>query len=149
MKANISPLKLTSFALLRASYEYIVPGKVKKNTTPNNFFDDYEIDIDFSHQEEGCGIAVMVKVEVNNIKKAKPGYKLFVEAGGTFSLPAKETLKEEVYNNLYFYSTVSIVIGNIRNIIAATTANGPFGTYLLPSIDINSLFKAKKEGLAK
>ena len=149
MKANLSPLKLTSFALLRASYEYIVPEKVKKGATPSNFFDSYNIEIDFSHKEEDCGIAVIVKVEVNNTDKPKPGYKLFYEAGGTFSLPPKENLKEEVYNNLYFYSTISIIIGNIRNIIAATTANGPFGTYLLPPIDINSLFKAKKEELKK
>ena len=149
MKASLSPLKLTSFALLRASYEYIVPEKVKKNATPITFFERYSIDIDFSHKEEDCGIAVIVKIEINNIEKVISGYKLFFEAGGTFSLPSKESLKEDVYNNLYFYSTVNIIIGNIRNIIASTTANGPFGTYLLPPIDINSLFKAKKEEVLK
>jgi preprotein translocase subunit SecB len=45
---------------------------------------------------------------------------------------------------LLTHSAIPIVIGQIRSYISTLTALGPFGSYLLPSIDMNHLLEMKK-----
>jgi preprotein translocase subunit SecB len=77
-----------------------------------------------------------------------PGYKLLVEAAGLFQLEDTD-IPEQEQNNLKYYSTVSILIGYLRNSLAANTASAPFGPYLLPPIDMNELFRQKSGEVGK
>jgi preprotein translocase subunit SecB len=38
-----------------------------------------------------------------------------------------------------------MLIGHIRSYISTLTANGPFGVYLLPAVNMNDLLKQKEE----
>lgn len=142
MIAQSSALKLVHFAVLQSHYEFEQPKKNIKDV--QKIFDAYEIDIDFAHhdEEEDNTIHVFVKTGINQAKKTLPGYKLFVEGVGIFSLK-EEDLTEEKKNNLKFYSTVSIIVGYLRNTLSGITASAPFGPYLLPTIDMQHLFALK------
>ena len=141
MIAKKSPIKLDSFSVLQSQYEFVHSKKVPRNI--KSLFDSYELDIEFAHHFEDNGeIKVFVKISVNRQKKSLPGYKLLVEAVGLFSLEDNEITEEE-QNNMKYYSTVSILIGYLRNSLAANTASAPFGPYLLPPIDMNELFRQK------
>jgi len=142
MIAHSSAIKLEHFAVLQSHYEFEQPKKELKNV--QKVFDAYEIDIDFAHHddEEDNTIHVFVKIGINQAKKTLPGYKLLVEGVGMFSLK-EEDLPVEKINNLKFYSTVSIIIGYLRNTLSGITASAPFGPYLLPAIDMQHLFALK------
>jgi len=142
MIAQLSAIKLEHFAVLQSHYEFEQPKKNVKNV--QKIFDAYEIDIDFAHhdEDEHNTIHVFVKIGINHKKKTLPGYKLLVEGVGVFSLK-EENLSEEKINNLKFYSTVSIIVGYLRNTLSGITASAPFGPYLLPTIDMQQLFTLK------
>lgn len=142
MIAQSSAIKLEHFAVLQSHYEFEQPKKNIKDV--QKIFDAYEIDIDFAHhdEEEDNTIHVFVKIGINQAKKTLPGYKLLVEGVGIFSLK-EENLTEEKKNNLKFYSTVSIIVGYLRNTLSGITASAPYGPYLLPTIDMQHLFALK------
>ena len=68
-----------------------------------------------------------------------------VEGGGTFKLNETEEIAEGLKNNLLKFSTLNMMINNLRNIIYQITNLGPMGGYLLPPIDITKLLNDKAE----
>jgi len=142
MIAQSSDIKLEHFAVLQSHYEFEQPKKKLRDV--QKIFDAYEINIDFAHhdEDEDNTIHVFVKIGINRVKNTLPGYKLLVEGVGIFSLK-EDDLSEDKFNNLKFYSTVSIIIGYLRNTLSGITSSAPFGPYLLPTIDMQQLFALK------
>jgi preprotein translocase subunit SecB len=141
MIAQKSAIRLDSFSVLQSHYEFVHSKREPRNI--KKLFDSYELDIDFAHHFEDNGeIKVFVKIGINRQKKTLPGYILFVEAAGLFHLEDKD-IPEQEKDNLRYYSTISILIGYLRNSLAANTASAPFGPYLLPPVDMNELFRHK------
>ena len=143
MKAKFSSLDIEKFELLKSSFEFIVPKADEVNVY--ELFKSYTVNIDFDHFErpEDDNIKVVVKIEVNNLKKPKPGYRFITEAVGIFSLKEND-LDKTVYSNLKYYSTLNMMINNLRNVIFQTSNVGPMDGYLLPAIDVSDLFRKKK-----
>lgn len=56
-----------------------------------------------------------------------------------------EAISETQLWNLKYYSTLNMMINNIRNVLYQTSNIGPMGGYLLPPVDILDLFKKKNE----
>ncbi len=142
MRAKPSQLKLMAFHLLKSDYEFIVPDEDK--VIPQKLFDAYAIDIDFSHNpcvELPSHIQVFVQLKINHTKK-KAGYRFIVRGMGVFKLNDQK-LDASIAQNLRIFSTLNMVINNLRNIIAQKTAFAPMGVYLLPPIDIQDLMKKK------
>lgn len=144
MIALPSEIHLESFAVLQSHYQFIEPkGNIKD---PQKIFKTYEIDIDFAHQvNQDKTIQVFTKISVNQNEKPLPGYQLFVEGAAVFLLDETEGLTDEEEKNLKYYSTVSILIGYLRNTLTAITASSPMGPYLLPPINMADLFRKKSE----
>lgn len=144
MKAKFSPLQLLDFKLLESHYEFIVPEEDEINV--KDLFQSYPVDIDFEigkSDEEG-EIQLFTQIQINfEAEPPMPGYKLMVEGGGTFSIKNPENVEEGLRNNLTQFSTLNMMINNLRNIIYQTTNLGPMGGYLLPPIDISSLLRDK------
>lgn len=142
MIAQSSAIRLKKFAVLQSHYAFEQPKKNIRNVQKT--FDSYKIDIDFAHHDEDKNnlIHVFVKIGINQSKKTVPGYKLLVEGVGIFYLNEEGLAKQEIIN-LKYYSTVSIIIGYLRNTLSAITASAPFGPYLLPTIDMQHLFALK------
>ena len=142
MIAIPSDIHLESFAVLQSHYQFI---ETKKNIKdPVKIFKSYDIDIDFVHRiKEDKTIQVFTKISVNQNVKPMPGYQLVVEGVAVFSLDAATELNEDEEKNLRFYSTVSILLGYLRNTLSAITASSPMGPYLLPPINMPDLFRKK------
>ena len=86
---------------------------------------------------------LFTKIAVNNIKKPLPGYVLFVEGVCFFSFDNSKKLTDQEKSNLLHFSGLNICINSLRNILATTTAHGPFGKYTLPSINVSQLLADK------
>jgi preprotein translocase subunit SecB len=150
MKAKFSPLKLLDFKLLESRYEFIIPDEEEINF--KDLFQSYPVDIDFGIGKTDLEgeIQLFTKIEVNfGKKKSLPGYKLMVEGGGTFRIQDPENVEEGLRNNLSQFSTLNMMINNLRNIMYQITNLGPMGGYLLPPIDISQLLRDKAGELEK
>jgi preprotein translocase subunit SecB len=144
MLAKPSEIQLQNLAVLQSHYQYTPPKRVPKNM--QKFFDGYEIDIDFAHHSKEEGeIQVFTKISVNNADNRLPGYSLFIEGAGIFFIEEEENIEKGDKNNLKFFSTVSILVGYLRNSLSNMTASAPLGPYILPPIDLKDLFKQKNE----
>jgi preprotein translocase subunit SecB len=68
-----------------------------------------------------------------------------VEGAALFSLDRTKELTEKEESNLKFFSTVSILIGYLRNTLMTMTSSAPMGPYLLPPVNTTDLFRKKAE----
>lgn len=144
MKAKFSQLKLLDFKLLETHYEFQVSGQDEIDV--KELFLAYPVEIDFDmgigEEEEDIQLVVMIGVNLDK-QSLLPGYQLKVEGGGTFRIKDSEHIEEGLKNNLSQFSTLNMMINNLRNIIYQITNLGPMGGYLLPPIDISRLLKDK------
>ena len=144
MRAKFSPLQLLDFKLLQTHYEFVVPEQDDLNLS--ELFSSYSVEIDFElgkgEEEEEIQIITMIEVNMDE-EHPKPGYKIMVEGGATFKIKDAESIDEGLKNNLSKFSTLNMVINNLRNIIFQITNLGPMGGYLLPPIDITRLLQDK------
>ncbi|MDX1828876.1 MAG: hypothetical protein R3342_04940 [Lutibacter sp.] len=153
MKITKSPLIQTDFFVLNCNYNFIEPNEDSTNITET--FGNYKIDFDFAHKfQENNQIYIFVKVEINNIKNALPGYKMFIEGVSIFELDVTKKINQKQKDNLIHISGVSIAINNLRSYIDNLTMYNPFGKYTLPVIDLGALYneknkKAKKKEVKK
>ncbi len=144
MKAKFSPLELRSFELLESHFSFNVPKEDEIEVSA--LFKSYGVNIDFSHNFlDNNEIQVFVNIEVNNLKKPKPGYSLIAEGVGIFKIGNQDELSDNLLGNLKFYSTLNMIINNLRNIMFQSSNIGPMGGYLLPPVDIVDLFKKKRK----
>ena len=60
-----------------------------------------------------------------------------------FSFDKSVELTDQDKSNLLHISGLNICINSLRNILASTTAHGPFGKYSLPSINVSQLLADK------
>ncbi|WP_209329934.1 protein-export chaperone SecB [Lunatimonas salinarum] len=144
MKAKFSPLQLLDFKLLESHVEFVIPKESEFDV--KELFQSYVVDIDFRRREneKTKEILLFTTVEINEDgDKPLPGYKIMVEGGGTFRIQNPEALDENLKNNLTQFSTLNMMINNLRNIIYQITNLGPMGGYLLPPIDITQLLRDK------
>lgn len=143
MKAKVSPLKITDFNLLESNFQFIFPKDEEIDV--QSLFDSYTIDVDFFYIElDSENFQVGCKIGVNNSTKPKPGYKMFGEAIGDFQLKDVPMTKPK-RENLRHYSSLNILINNLRNNFYQQSNTGPMSAYILPPIDILDLFKKKKQ----
>lgn len=146
MKAKFSPLQLLDFKLLQTHYEFEVAEEDSLDL--KELFSNYPVEIDFelgkSDDEEEIQLLTMIEVNLDK-DNPKPGYKIMVEGGATFKLNDAESIDEGLRNNLSKFSTLNMVINNLRNIIFQITNLGPMGGYLLPPIDITKLLQDKAD----
>lgn len=141
MKVQLSPLVLLDFAILKSSFKF---STAKQETNIRDIAASYELDIDFAIlKESDNSTRIFIKSAINQGKSKLPGYSIFAEGVAVFNLSKEVPLSKEDKNSLLQYSAVSIALNSLRGFIASLTANAPFGRYILPSIDVNDLFKQK------
>lgn len=109
---------------------------------------DFEIDIDFdiyTGEEDADARKIVLSISGNDLEKPVPGYCFSIVAEGTFNYNKAVKLPKKDKDILLTHSAVPIMIGQIRSYLSTLTALGPFGTFLLPSIDMNYLLNKKNE----
>ena len=143
--AKFSPLKLEQFALLNTQYDFGTP-KENEKLNAQELFQSYRIDVEFDHFfDDEETIRLFAKINVNDLKRPKRGYTLSATALGIFKLEDQGKTNKQLTDNLRFYSTLNMMINNLRNVMFQITNLGPLGGYLLPPIDILDLFKKKNK----
>jgi len=148
MIASKSPLNWQQFGVLNWEQYFVEPDESVAEIDPIQLFNDYQIDIDFSHVEvEENMMQVFLKIGINNVDKPMPGYKIFIEAVGIFDTSQTRDLEEDQKQNLEIFATTNLMIGRLRGIIPLLSGQGPFGAYNLPSLDLNNLLKQKMESV--
>ncbi len=146
MKAKISPLSWTNFALLQSNFQFVHPeGKPRrKKINPAEYFKSYIIDVDFDIQDlSEEEFQVFTKIIINNDEVPEAGYKISVEGTGVFRIDPNIELPDTHRANLKNYSAVNLLINRLRTHILQTTSMSVFGPYDLPPIDITDLFAQK------
>ncbi|MCF8223723.1 MAG: protein-export chaperone SecB [Bacteroidales bacterium] len=146
MKIPKSDLELIDFIIINSNYTFQEP-KDQESFNVRKVFSDYDINIDFGdtepNEKEDNIFNFFIKVEINNCEKPLPGYSIFCEGVGLFKISNLKSLNEQIANNLLKISPLSICINNMRSYIMNITTYYPFGKFVLPSVDINNLIKAK------
>ncbi|SIT11688.1 hypothetical protein [Belliella pelovolcani] len=140
-----SPLQLLEFFLLENQF-FVDSNGISSGDEIDAIFDSYPVSVDFAHHDgEGDEFQVFVIIDINKDRK-KPGYSMYCTGMGIFKLPTEEIdVNSSVYKNLKLYSTVNMVINQLRNILSLQTAYAPHGRFNLPPIDIGDLFAKKSE----
>lgn len=141
MQVKKSPLILEEVFII-ASNIISVPETEESTGTLNEF----EIDVDFdvyTSDSDSDARRVVISVSGNDPDRPVPGYCFSVVAQGTFNYDKEEKIRKKDKDILLTHSAIPIVIGQIRSYISTLTALGPFGSYLLPSIDMNHLLTLK------
>ena len=142
MKYKKAPLILNDFFILKNEINFIQLNEEFSELD----FNLYEIDIDYAvFDNEDDFIQIFMKLEINFSDEPYPGYKIFTEGVSIYSLNSEEELSEEDKKSLIGYSAVSIMVNNFRAYLRDMTSYGPFGSYMLPPIDLNNLVNTKWE----
>lgn len=147
MKPIASPLNIIDFAVMDFEFKFI-PPKEKIKQDFKRFFDEYNLDIDFSINTNEV-IQVLVKAEINRGKIVLPGYSIFAEVACIFEFNKEIKIPAETKMSIEGFSTIYIALNSLRGFINQITATGPIGKYVLPSIDLNDLVSQKKKILAE
>ncbi|SEL91758.1 hypothetical protein SAMN05421740_11385 [Parapedobacter koreensis] len=140
-------MDLAEFALVNQQYKFTPPDEDKIDV--GALVDQYEIDIDFSiNTQDNIRFQVYVAIGVNK-NGALPGYAISSEGVGFFDFSKAADISKKEKGEFLQFSGISICINQMRGIIATLTSNGPFGKYLLPSIDVNDLLSEKLKAISK
>ncbi|ARK10381.1 hypothetical protein A6C57_08590 [Fibrella sp. ES10-3-2-2] len=145
MRITKSPLELVDFFLLDTQYRYVSPeGELPEADTA--VFENYDVDLDYMFQpdkQDQHEIWVYVRTAINCGTDPLPGYTIFLEGTGHFRAKEQDGMSDEVWGTLLNNSALAIVINNLRSAIMQITAHGPFGKYILPSMDLADLHHQK------
>lgn len=141
MQVKKSPLILEEVFIIASNF--ISVPETEESTGALN---DFEIDVDFdiyTNDQDADARRVVVSISGNDPDNPVPGYCFSIVAQGTFNYDKEEKIRKKDKDILLTHSAIPIVIGQIRSYISTLTALGPFGLYLLPSIDMNHLLATK------
>lgn len=135
-----SDLTLNHFAIINSKCEFIPSENETIDLLEQT--KSFSVDIDFGIKQDEDIFLVFVKAEINNGRKKKSGYSIFVEGVGNFSIDnsMESSQKQSLIN-----SSVNICITNLRSYINNVTSYYPLGSFNFHSIDMPALFKAKSD----
>ncbi|CAC9645062.1 hypothetical protein [uncultured Gammaproteobacteria bacterium] len=143
MKIQNSPLQCQASFLKSLSIKQFSPKQSVKE-----FFSmsDYATDLSFDILEdvnETNKFIVCIEININNKGKKIPGYVISLKTDYLFQI-TDDKLDEEAISNLKTLSAISIAIAKLRGDLERITQPYQFGTYSLPSINMQDLFKKKQ-----
>lgn len=143
MKAKKSPLVFEGFVVQELQFSVISPteGDLVVIEEPEITMDFEILTNDDIGQDR---FLIPMQMQINTGKKQVPGYALEVTALGTFSIETSKKIPISHRTELQIYSSTNIMISSLRGYLRDLTGYGPFGAYVLPSIDMADLISQKK-----
>lgn len=142
MKAKLSKLKFNKYYIVnsRFSTKFYKTSKKKdlKQIIHNRLF---EVDFDILENENSEDFVITININSFNINKGKRinGYDFQISARGFFTLTEKDEIEEDKQFQYMLYSALPMVISLCRSHLSSLTANGLFGVYTLPAVDLQAL----------
>jgi hypothetical protein len=147
---NNAFFQFEDFFLLRFNLAFIDPGPQIRPMKIKSITDKYVVDIDFGivKKEPEQKMLLYCKTAINSPNANQlPGYSIFAEGVGIFSANFGAELSNDRYLNEVQAPAVGAGIAQIRNYVAMATAQGPFGKYSFPLVDLLELIRAKASKL--
>ncbi len=142
MKAKFSDLKLTNYFLKSSKFsttlksdESMVVVKKKLHNRPFN------VDFDIFENADNKNL-FYIELNINSFPKTKrktSGYDFQISLIADFELENIEQIPDDKQNQYILYSALPMVISIARSEISHITANGMFGKYVLPAINLPEL----------
>jgi len=141
MEIKKSPLEIVNYGALNITFNSIL---CEEEAEINIY--QYPIEVDFGLTEIESDLKTLfIKVWSNFDKKPGPGYSFSVETATLFKIENAEELDGQTMNNLLTYSILGIAYSNLRGIINNISNTGPYGRYILPSVDLQDLVSKKQK----
>ncbi len=101
-----------------------------------------DFDIFMSEKEEDK-IDFIVNFNIKCNEEEKPGYYFDISAVGEFTLKSIEAMNDNVENQYILFTALPMIINSTRVYIQNITSMHPFGSYLLPTLDLGKLIENK------
>lgn len=141
MEIEKSPLEIVNYGALNITFNSVLCDEKEEVDIYM-----YPVEIDFGLNESENNLKTLfVKVWSNFDDNPKPGYSFSVETATFFRIENAEELDEQTLNNLLTYSVLGIAYSNLRGIINSISNTGPYGRYILPSVDLQDLVLKKQK----
>lgn len=141
MEIKKSPLEIIDYGALNITFNSVLCDEKEEIDIYK-----YPIEIDFGlNESENNQKMLFIKVWSNFNDNPGPGYSFSVETVTFFRIENAEELDEQTMNNLLIYSVLGIAYSNLRGIINNISNTGPYGRYILPSVDLQDLVSKKQE----
>lgn len=138
-----SELKTNNFYIIKSCCELIVP---KHEFDPSAAFLGYPVDIEYSVKERHGQKTFRVLMEIKiNYPAKDPGYSIFVEAMGDFSIDTTQKLTPNERMHLINYSAIERSIDYIRGYVSSLTSHYPLGKFIFQGINMEQLYATKLE----
>ena len=147
MRIKKSELRIEKFTLLGINI-ICYTNDLEDNEVVELTNDEFNLDFDvFVKSEDERYFKIIIRLV--NYDKILPeaGYGIDVSGEFLFKFDNKEELSEDKKQLLMSRSALPMAIAHIRSVIASTTSNFSLGSYYVPSIDLNHLFKAKRDSI--
>lgn len=146
MIASKSPLNWKRFGVLNWELKYIEPDENIGQLIPREYFEQYQINIDFDHHTvDEKTLRVFINLRINDVEHPVPGYRIRIEALGIFDISETLEMDDVQQQNLQGFATTNLMIGRLRGLLPTLTSQAPFGSYQFPSIDMKDLMNQKVE----
>ncbi len=142
MRIQKSDLNFEKFNILACSFA-VTPSqkKISKKQLQSNPI-EFDFDILFN-KNNGNKFKILVQIESNNNEKPKPGYIFSVVCEAYFYMKGMSKLTDNKKDQYILFTALPLTISMIRSNLYNLSSNYPQGHYLLPSIDLISLFDEK------
>lgn len=143
-----SPLQLVDIFLLNFDLKF---NPLPSELNLKDLFSKYSIDMDFAfvNPDENNLFNVYTKVSINRDGETMPGYSIFAESLSIFTFQDLENLKEDKIGNFMSVSALPISINTLRTYISNITSQSILGRYILPTLDIDELFRQKNKTISR
>ncbi len=143
MKPKKSPLQQTEFVVLESSVKVYLPEDARELDLC-----DIPVSIDFEvlEQESIDPSTFRIILELKgNESESVPGYKFELTVGGEYHISEEITPGSPEFIALVQSSALACLINESRVYLQTITAFLPFGSYILPMVDLNDLVQQKKK----
>lgn len=146
MNPKISPLQQTQFVVLESSVKIYLPEESQELDLSKI---PISMQFDFLEPEDNDPQCFKIVLSVaGNESESVPGYKFDLTVGGEYRL--SESIKPGS-DEFYAYQTgsaLACLINESRVFLQTVTAFLPFGSYIMPMVDLNDLLLQKRNHVA-
>ena len=103
---------------------------------------DFEV-FTSSNKDDTFDFIINFNIKCN--EDEKPGYFMDLGAVGEFSLKNRKSLNEKTERQYILFTALPMVINSIRTYIQTVTALSPFGSFLIPALNLQEIIESHKD----
>jgi preprotein translocase subunit SecB len=142
MEIKRSELNILSYNILNSNFTTVIKSEDKISTLKKGIHNkNFTIDFDIFSGKADTEFSIMLQISSTDKKNKIPesGYSFSLKVRCLFYLDTIKELNDDIRNQYILFSALPMVISIARSHLALVSANGIFGTFTLPAIDLQNL----------